>query len=238
MPREKISSRGEEYEVVYSEETWNLLREKREQAMKLMKCLQGLVDPIIHGSVARGDVHAKSDIDIVVLYPVYSYSIEILLESCGYKVYNRKIVMATPNHVPKAYIVLHPDELVQVSFPLARLRQREIEFYYFGGALSLTELEASKRVPGVNKRLELIIPTPRGHLAKNIIGMEEWVAKLLNISVETVLERVRVLTRRDNIGRTGVYLELDVPPDKSIEEVLIEESHKDPSIRKMLEERG
>ena len=238
MPREKVSSKGQEYEIIYNEDTWNLLKEKREEAKKLMKCLKGVADPIVHGSIARGDVHISSDIDVVVLYPVPSYSIEIRLENCGYKIYSKKIVMATPNHVPKAYITLHPEELLQVSFPLAKLRQREVEFYYFGGCLSLAELENSKRVPGVNKRLELIMPTPRGHIAKSIIGIEDWVAKLLNISVETVLERVRVLTRRDNVGRTGVYLELEVPPDKSIEEALIEESHKDPSIRKILDERG
>jgi predicted nucleotidyltransferase len=36
----------------------------------------------------------------------------------------------------------------------------------------------------------LIEPTPTGHVESSIIGREEFVAKLLWISVETVLDRV------------------------------------------------
>lgn len=239
MPREKISRKGTEYEVIYDEDHWKMLSEKRELAKKIMKCLtkRGL-DIIVHGSVARGDVNPKSDIDIVMTHQVPSYSVELSLEGCGFRIFNRKIVMATPNHIPKAYLILDPEELVMVSFPLARLREREVEFYCFGGCLSLPGVEAGKRVPGVNKKLELIFPTDRGHVAKSILGLEEWAAKVLNISVDTVYERVRVLTRRNDIGRTGVYLELNVPQDSSVEEALTEASYRDPNIRKILEERG
>ena len=43
---------------------------------------------------------------------------------------------------------------------------------------------------GVDKRLMLIEPTEKGHVESSIIGKEEYVAKLLGISAETVLDRV------------------------------------------------
>lgn len=239
VAREKITREGIEYEVIYDDKQWIILENKRIEALKLMRCLQKRnIETLIHGSIARGDVDLKSDIDVVILNPISSYTVELTLDECKYQVFSRKIVMATPTHVPKAYLTLDPEELVQLSFPLARLRQREIEFYCFGGCLRLNDLEEGKRVPGVNKKLELIIPTPKGHIARSVIGVEDQVARLLNISVETVLERVRVLKRRNNLGRTGVYLEIEVPIEKTLEEVLLEISYKDQKVRKILEERG
>jgi len=238
LAREKVSGIGVEREVIYSPEHWAVLRAKRERALRLAECLYSSgLDPIVHGSVARGDVTPKSDVDVVVPYPVPSYKVEIALESCGYTIYERRVVMATPSSTPKAYYILDPQELVQVSFPIVRLQQRELEFYQFGGSLSLSLLREGKRVPGVNKRLELVVPTERGHALRSVIGREAEVAKLLGISLETVMERVRVLTRRDEVGRTGVYVDLKPPPDESVEEALLKLSRTNPAVRKAIEER-
>ena len=53
-------------EVVYDEKRWRLLRDLRKKALKLMKPLadHGL-NPIVYGSLARGDVREDSDIDTV-----------------------------------------------------------------------------------------------------------------------------------------------------------------------------
>lgn len=239
MVREKVSRKGSEREVIYSSERWKVLAEKRTLAKKVMECLlRKNIQGAVYGSVARGDVSSNSDVDVVITYPVPSYMLEILLDECGFKIYEKVIVMATPSHVPKAYYYLSPDELLQVNFPLARLREREIEFYSFGGSLNFEGLLLNKRVPGVNKRLELILPTERGHIQKSIIGIEEEVSRLLGISIDTIRERIRVLTKRDEKGRTGVYLNISVPPEQSVEEKIIEVSQRDHNVKKILKERG
>ncbi len=239
LPREKISRVYDEVEEIYSEERWRILREKRARAKKIMEALSKLgVKPIVHGSIARGDVHPGSDIDVVVLNNTPSYMIEYALYSAGYNIYLKRIIQATPNHTPKAYLILDPTEEVVVSFPLAKLLEREVEFYYFGGAVDLDGLSRNARVPGVNKKLEIIIPTERGHVKTSIIGREEWAASILGISIDTVLERVRVLSRRDEVGRTGVYLKIELEPSESIEDAISREASRNPALRRVLMRRG
>jgi len=239
VPREKVSPPGREREVVYTEDRWKLLAEKRRVASKLMEALarHGLAS-IVHGSVARGDVGPQSDVDVFVPYPAPSFKVELALEEAGFAALQKKIVQATPRHAPKAYLVLEPSEKVVVSFPLAKLTPRELEFYYFGGAVGLEELKSGVRKPGINKRLELIVPTPRGHYERSILGYEAEAAKIVGVSLETVMERVRVLTRRDEVGRTGVFVEKALPPDASFEEELERLRKENPAVRRVLEERG
>jgi len=45
------------------------------------------------------------------------------------------------------------------------------------------------------------------------------------------------LTRRDTIGRTGVFLKLVVPEGASFEEVLKSEAESNPALRRTLRER-
>ena len=167
-----------------------------------------------------------------------SYIIELALEELGCNIYSKMIVQATPMHTPKAYYVLDPYEEVVVSFPLAKFLPREYEFYKWGGMLDSQSLERDVRVPGVNKELVLIEPTPRGHRESPVIGREEEVASILGISVETVRERVRILTRRDEIGRTGVYMKVDVALEECVEDVLRRLANNDPKLRRVLKERG
>ena len=235
----KIERRVEYREVHYDDEHWRILREKRREALRVMEALarQGL-SSIVHGSIARGDVNPKSDIDVFIPFMVPSYRVELALEMAGIKPYKRFIVQATPGHAPKAYIALDEEELRMVSFPLAKLSRNEYEFYKFGGLLDLEGLRRNERVPGVDKRLVLIEPTSYGHRESPVIGRESIVARIIGVSVETVLERVRVLSRRDEIGRTGVFLYYELSPDESFEKALAKLARENQYVRRVLQNRG
>ncbi|MFQ5892636.1 MAG: nucleotidyltransferase domain-containing protein, partial [Candidatus Methanofastidiosia archaeon] len=187
-------------EVVYSEEEWKRLSSLREKALRVMKRIQDF-SPLAYGSLARGDVHRKSDIDLVILYSVPSYLLELRLSELG--VVQRKVCQATPWSVVKGHILLQD---MEISFPLVSPKKIEKEFYRFGGFLDIMGLENKKRVSGVDKRLCLIEPTKRGHRETSILGREGEIAKLLGISLNVVSERVKVLQKRDRIGRTGIFV--------------------------------
>ncbi len=232
MPREKVVRIWDEREVVYSPERWRCLREKREKALRIMERLRDL-DPHIYGSVARGDVRKGSDIDIIIPYQVPSYLIELALEGL---ISRRRIVMATPWHLIKGHIEI--DDETTVTFPLTSPTERELEFYRWGGMVDIEGMKSGLRVPGVNKKLILIVPTERGHIEREVIGRESEVARLLGVSIGTVEERVKILTRRDSIGRTGIYLDEDVPEWMSFEEALKTIADRDPNVRRKVRERG
>ena len=187
---------------------------------------------VVHGSVARGDVTPKSDIDVFIPQVLSSFIIETALARAGILINRRVLVQATPTYSLKGCIEI--DEQKTVSFPLSRMRKTEREFYMFGGEATLGMLREGIRTPGVDKRLMLIEPTSVGHVEGTIIGREEQVAKTLGISVETVLDRVRVLTRRDKIGRTGLFIERELLPDETFESVLKKLADKKPEVRRRL----
>jgi len=233
MRKIKPIKTGDVKEVIYSNNHWKLLEKLRSKAIKIMQILKARgLTPIIHGSIARGDVKPSSDIDIVIPYQVPSFKIETALEQAGIIPQQRMLVQATPKHVVKAHIQV--DENTTITFPLMELRKLEREFYKFGGELTLEELLENKRVPGVDKRLMLIIPTEKGHLETPVIGREAEVARQLKVSIDIVNERVRVLTRRDEIGRTGVYLKRILTKNESFEEVLKRLVDQNPAIRRRM----
>jgi len=224
---------AERVEVFYSAEHWSLLKDLRAKAIEVMETLERAhIFCIVHGSIARGDVSPKSDIDIFVpqIYP--SFTIENALRMSGFPVSRRILVQATPTYSIKGYIEI--DEQRCVSFPLSKMRSIEREFYRFGGEATLDMLKAGIRVPGVDKRLMLIEPTEKGHIESSIIGQEERVAKVLRISVDTVLDRVHALLRRDKIGRTGLFIEREIPPDESFESLLKKLADMNPAVRRRL----
>ena len=225
--------RAERLEVTYDEEHWRLLRRLREEAIEIMSALDDLrIFSIAHGSIARGDVSEKSDVDIFIPDIVSSFLVEMALERAGISISRRILIQATPTYSIKAYIEI--DEGRSISFPLSKLRKTEREFYKFGGEATLEMLKQEIRTPGVDKRLMLIEPTARGHIESSIIGRENEAAKLLGVSVETVLDRVRVLTRRDKIGRTGLFIEKELLPEETFESVLKELAEKNPAVRRRL----
>lgn len=228
--------RGGSIEVAYDATRWQLLENLRGKARVIMEALlsDGL-DAIAHGSIARGDVGAQSDVDIVIPYVVPSFKVEVALEKAGLRVVRRLIAMATPNHALKAHLYL--DELTTVTFPLVKLSSTERDFYRFGGEVTLNDLLKDARVPGVDKRLMLIEPTPKGHRETPIKGIEAEVARRLGVSIEIVLERERVLIKRDRVGRTGMYVKRDLAPYESFEEVLESLRDSDPAIKRLLKQR-
>ncbi|RJS93913.1 DNA polymerase subunit beta [Candidatus Bathyarchaeota archaeon] len=187
---------------------------------------------IVHGSIARGDVSEKSDIDIFIPDIISSFLVESALERVGIPISRRVLIQATPTYSIKAYIEI--EEGRSISFPLSKLRKTEREFYKFGGEATLEMLKQNIRSMGVDKRLMLIEPTSEGHIESSIIGRENEVAKLLGISVETVLDRVRILRRRDKIGRTGLFIERELSSEETFESALKELSERNPAVRRRL----
>ena len=229
----KPRSRLEHREVVYPEEHWNLLKAFRQKTTRITDALEVFhLESIVHGSIARGDVNPKSDIDVFILHQASSFAVETALEKAGISVNRRLVVQATPTYAMKAYIEI--DENTSVSFPLMKMRKVERELYNFGGEATLENLRDNMRVSGVDKRLMLIEPTKEGHRESTIVSREEQVAKLLGISVETVLDRVHALLRRDEVGRTGVFIERELSSDETFELALKRLADQNPAVRRRL----
>jgi predicted nucleotidyltransferase len=225
--------RAERVEVLYKKRRWNLLRELRFKAVEVMEVLErSHLNSIVHGSVARGDVSEKSDIDVFLPEPPSSFIIESTLHHEGLPINRRLVVQATPLYAVKGYIEI--DEQRCVSFPLVKLRPVERDFYKFGGQATLRMLKKDMRVRGVDKRLMLIEPTPEGHIESGIVEREEAVARLLGISLNTVYDRVRALLRRDEVGRTGVFIERELSPDETFELALKKLADQKPAVRRRL----
>lgn len=229
----KPVKRADRAEVVYSERRWELLRKLRQRAMEMMMPLEKAnLNCITHGSIARGDVSANSDIDVFILDSHGSFLIESALEGAGFAINRRFLVQATPRYAAKGYIELDPMRIV--SFPLMKLRSVERGFYGFSGEVTLRRLRDDCRVMGVDKRLMLIEPSAHGHTESTVVGKESDVAKLLHISVETVSDRVRALMRRDQVGRTGVFIKRELAPSETFEMVLKQLADKNPAVRRRL----
>jgi predicted nucleotidyltransferase len=224
---------AESLEVAYNNEHWMLLEKLRAKAARMMEALENAhVGTIIHGSIARGDVTEKSDIDIFAESQPSSFMVESALEKASIPITGRTLVQATPTYAVKAHIQV--DEVTTVSFPLMKMRKIEREFYKFGGETNLSRLKEGFRASGVDKRLMLIEPTSEGHKESTVVGREEQAAKLLGISVETVLDRVRTLLRRDEIGRTGVFVNVELSSDETFEMALERFAKKNPAVRRRL----
>ncbi len=220
-------------EVHYTQDHWDQLQTIRNTALATMiKLESNRIKPFVYGSVARGDITKSSDTDIIILRPVSSYRIELVLGAP----LKRELVQATPSMVLKGHI--HLPENTVVTFPLFKLMSREEEFYRWGGLLDSHGLKDKARVPGVDKRLVLIEPTEMGHLEQGVIGHEEEVCRKLGVSLAIAKERVRVLTRRDSVGRTGVYLTRHLDDDESFEVVAKSLQDSDPALRRTIHRRG
>ena len=225
--------RSELREVVYSNDRWLLLERFRKQTLRIMEPIEKIhVKTLVHGSIARGDVSKKSDIDIFIPTQVSSFTVETTLEKAGIPINRRLVVQATPTYAMKAHIEI--DDSTSVTFPLMKLRKVEREFYKFGGEANFDSVMKGLRTSGVDKCLMLIEPTEKGHSESTVVGREEHVAKTLGITMETVLDRVHALLRRDEVGRTGVFIEQEVAPNETFEMVLRRLARENPAVRRRL----
>jgi len=213
--------------VEYDRDHWALLERLRSRALQIMQALEAAgVRSFVYGSVARGDVSRNSDVDIVVPYTISSYKVEVALTG----VTRRELAQATPSMVLKGHIYLENDTCV--SFPLFKMKPRELEFYKWGGQVGIEEIQKGVRVHGVDKRLLLIEPTAAGHTESGVVGHETEVAKKLGVGVGIAQERVRVMMRRDTIGRTGIYRTHVLSQTESFEEVAKTLRDTDPALRR------
>jgi predicted nucleotidyltransferase len=225
--------RAERIEVTYDDEHWCLLDSLRAEARTMMESLEKRhVYSVVHGSIARGDVTRKSDIDVFIPQVISSFNIETALEKAGFHIGSRVLVQATPTYSVKGYIEI--GERRTVSFPLSNMKNTEREFYIFSGEASLETIRKNLRVIGVDKRLMLIEPTAYGHVESHVVGREEQVASFLKVSVDTVLDRSRALMRRDKVGRTGRFIEKELLPDETFESALKKLTDEKPEVRRRL----
>ena len=233
----KLSSKPERgldnKEVTYTNKHWKLFWQLRQRARKIIKLLElRQIHAIVHGSIARGDINKNSDIDIFIPNPPSSFLIETTLEQAKVRNSARIIIQATPVYAMKAYIEI--DMATSLSFPLMSLRRVEREFYRFSGEVNLAQLEANARVAGVDKRLMLIEPTRAGHVESGIMGREDEISKSLGITIETMMDRVHALTKRDAVGRTGVFVKKELKRDETFELALKHLADENPAVRRRL----
>jgi hypothetical protein len=221
-------------EISYTPKQWSLLETLRKEAKEMIHPLASRhIEALAYGSIARGDVKLTSDIDLFIPHPPTPAILQSLIEAQK-PVIHREIIQATPNYAAKGYI--HTAEKRSYSFPLLPLRAYEREFYQFAGSINQHQLREGDRVPGVDKRLILIQPTPTGHTETPVPGREGATAKTLGIGVTAVLDRVRTLRRRDKIGRTGVYIQRTLAPDEGFGEIYDRLARRRPPLRRRLRE--
>ena len=232
----KPKKHGEYKEIIYNRAHWDLLEELRKKTTRIMIALEDFhLHALVHGSIARGDINKNSDIDLFIFEPQSSFLVETTLEKAGVPANARLLIQATPNYAMKAYLEINDG--ISVSFPLMRMRRVEREFYKFSGEADLYQLKTSARVVGVDKRLMLIEPRVEGHTESSIFGREDAVAKQLNISVETVMDRVRTLSKRDEVGRTGVFIKKELDPNETFEQALKKLADENPIVRRRMKSK-
>ena len=232
MPRMKVKQH-EKSDVTYTPDHWALLQSIQSRGLEVAEAFaQHGFETLTYGSVARGDVKPTSDIDIILTSLLSSYRVELILDEIPYRLLSKKLIQATPNDVIKAHFELEGD--ICLTLLLTDFTSMPFEFYRFGGALSFSQLQSGERVPGVDKRLVLIQPTETGHREQSIEDDAHQIAKIVGVSQAMVSQRMRVLTRRDKVGRTGVFLNHPMGLSENVEEVLRGLARSNPIIRRRL----
>ncbi|UCG01010.1 MAG: nucleotidyltransferase domain-containing protein [Candidatus Heimdallarchaeota archaeon] len=233
MPREKIVKHvGREFHS-YTEDEWILLERLRRTAIKILEILeQKGISGFIHGSVARGDVCETSDIDIHIPVQIPSYKLD-LIDDLQFT--DHRIMMGTPNSTIRGVLSLQDE--INISFPLCHPTEREEEFYRFSGYLYLKDLHLNQRIAGVTKKLLLIEPEKEGYWFSSISTNKNKVIQILSLSQRMIDERIRVLSRRDKVGRTGLFLNYGLSPNENFEQALKSIADRNVIVRRMLKRK-
>jgi len=206
--------------VIYDERRWGMLWEKRAAALRLMEALLDAgISSIVYGSVARGDVHPLSDIEVFIPRPVNTDVVEAVVERRMGGWIRRELVQATPGYVPKGYIYV--DELSIISFPMREMLRTEEVFYDIAGKIDFEGVKRRERVAGMNKELKVIIPTNYGHAEFPAEKDPELAASLIGVDPIDLRKRVEVLLRRRAHGKTGVYRKATLEVGESFSSALI-----------------
>ncbi|MFX1547789.1 MAG: hypothetical protein ACFFCU_16420 [Promethearchaeota archaeon] len=233
MPREKIVRHtGREFHR-YTEDEWSLLKKFRKHAIHILDILeQTKIKGFVHGSVARGDINDTSDIDIHIPIQIPSFKLDLIDDL---QFIDRRIIMGTPNSTIRGILSTHDE--ITISFPLTIPNEREDEFFRFSGLLYSDDLKMDRRVAGVTKQLLLIEPEEEGYWLSSIIKYKSKAIRILSISQRIIEERIRVLDRRDQIGRTGVFLDHTLAPNENFEHVLKSLADKNVIVRRMVKRK-
>jgi predicted nucleotidyltransferase len=231
---DSIGQSGQFYRhVVYSEKRWAILRNKREIAKRVMAPLHMHgYSPIIYGSIARGDVDEESDVDVFIEQVVNPALLETIVEKHLGGWVKRTVIQATPGYVVKGYIYI--DELVSISFPLIEMLPNEAEFYSIAGKLSYGEVLENKRCGGMNKSMMIIIPVEDGHMEFPARQDPDLAAKLIGVDPKALRERLHVLEKRKEHGRTGTYVEVELDEGSTFTQVLKTIINENPILRRRL----
>ena len=231
MPREKVIKDVTRKFHSYNEKELALLKSLRNKAKFLLSKLESRdIKAFVHGSVARGDVTKSSDIDIFIPYNISSFRLDLI---DSFKNADRRIIMGTPNSNIKGLFTL--TEKISVSFPLTPPTEREVDFYKFSGLAYLEDIQKNRYSLGVTKQLLLIEPTENGYWYSSVLNNKKRTINCLKISQQMVDERIRVLLRRDKVGRTGKFLDHHLTPDENFEKTLVQLSAQNVIIRKKLQ---
>lgn len=232
MPKEKIERRiGREYHS-YNDAEKKLFFSFRTEAINILRKLEEVgIKAFIHGSVARGDVSNTSDIDIYIPAQISSFRLDIIPD---FNFADRRIIMGTPNSTIRGVLIRNDN--ISVSFPLSIPREREIEFYRFSGFLYQKDLEQNVRIAGVNKKLLLVEPEGKGYWISSAVSNKNRVIEVLRISQQIIDERIRVLSRRDKIGRTGLLIDYSLSPNENFEQALRRLSSRNVIVRRKIRE--
>ena len=151
----------------------------------------------------------------------------------------RKIVQGTPNQTPKMEYQLGVNTNIHLSVPFVQLSNRENDFISFAGKLSLTKFQNGEYANCVNKKLLLVEPMDNKGYNYHYTSIRDLpyndIAKKINVGVDIILERIRVLSRRDDIGRTGLYIDYELNPSEEPEKVLKELASQRQELRRLLQ---
>ena len=233
MPREKVvKDVGREFHL-YNDEERTLLTQLRKKSIYVLENLEyHRIKAFVHGSLARGDVNSSSDIDIHIPIQIPSFKLDLIDD---FKFASRRIMMGTPNSTIRG--LLSVSDNLTVSFPLSAPTEREDEFYLFSGLLYLEDLRLNKRIAGVTKQLLLIEPEKDGYWFSSLEANKKKAIQLLSISQRMIDERIRVLSRRDKIGRTGILIDYSLNPEENFEHALKNLADNNIIVRRMLKRR-
>ncbi|HEX9709529.1 MAG TPA: nucleotidyltransferase [Candidatus Thermoplasmatota archaeon] len=227
MARERVVAQRDPEVVRYRPERFETLERKRARAAPFLHAAPP--GSVVYGSVARGDVRERSDVDIEVPFGATSFAVEVALAGLPEGAHAVVLTQATPNSVVKAAWDYGD---VTVTLPLTRPSGVEVGFTRFAGAMGATDLSRGRRVPGVDKRLMLIEPLPEGHRESSVADRVRECARLLALDEDVLQARIRVLGRRARTGRTGIFLTRAVNDGESPEQALARVSASNPAVRR------
>ncbi|MHA1359477.1 MAG: hypothetical protein ACTSQI_14805 [Candidatus Helarchaeota archaeon] len=122
LVKEKVARHFLEGSIRYTEEHWALFQELRGNAYPILETLKSYA-PLLHGSIARGDISKTSDIDVILPRQVKEFQISAAMDAIDYTPSERWLVQATPLSAIKGVLVYTPT--VSVTFPLIPFYPRE-----------------------------------------------------------------------------------------------------------------